>query len=223
MRSRAAAAALPETLAELLHQIGDVPPERIRVRPAPGTATEDDVVAALDGPQKRLCELVDGVLVEKTMGTKEGVLAGLIVYYLWDFLEEHDFGVVVGADGPLRLRLGLVRIPDACFVSWDRLPGGELPDTAIAPVVPELAVEVLSEGNTPREMERKLREYFEAGVRLAWLIQPKTQTATAYTAPTKARRVGKDQALDGGDVLPGFRLSLKELFARARRRRHKSR
>jgi Uma2 family endonuclease len=207
----------------MLHRLGDVSPERIRVRPAPGTATEDDVVVALDGPEKHLCELVDGVLVEKTMSTKEGLLAGLVVHFLWAFLEENDLGLVVGADGALRLRLGLVRIPDVSFISWERLPGGELPDKAIAPVVPDLAVEVLSEGNTKGEMERKLRDYFEAGVRLVWFIQPKNQTASVYTSPTKSRRIGKDQVLDGGEVLPGFRLSLKELFARARRRQRKSR
>jgi Uma2 family endonuclease len=223
MASPIEAPVAPGTLAELLHRIGDVSPERIRVPPAPGTATEDDVVAAVDGPEKRLCELVDGVLVEKVMGTREAVLGGLIGHFLWAYLEENDLGVVVGADGPLRLRLGLVRIPDVCFVSWDRLPAGELPDEAIAPVVPDLAVEVLREGNTKAEMERKLREYFEAGVRLVWFVQLKTQTATVYTSPTKVRRVGKDQALDGGDVLPGFRLPLKDLFARARRRRRKSR
>jgi Uma2 family endonuclease len=211
------------TLADLLRQIGNVPPERIRALPAPGTATEKDVITALDGPEKRLYELVDGVLVEKTMGTKEGVLAGLIVYFLWDFLEENDLGLVAGADGPVRLQLGLVRIPDVSFVSWERLPGGELPDAAIAPIVPDLAIEVLSAGNTKGEMERKLRDYFEAGVRLVWLIQPKTQTATVYTAPTKVRRIGKEGVLDGGGILPGFRLSLRELFARARRRQRKPR
>jgi Uma2 family endonuclease len=82
-----------------------------------------------------------------------------------------------------------------------------------------LAVEVLSRGNTKKEIDRKLRDFFKAGVRLAWVIQPKTQTAEVYTSPTKPRHVGKDQSLDGGDVLPGFTLSLKDLFARTKRRR----
>jgi Uma2 family endonuclease len=223
MASRPLTAETRETFADLLRRIGNVSPERIPLHPPPGTATEKDVAAALDGPDKRLYELVDRVLVEKTMGTKEGLLAGLIVYFFWGFLDENDLGLVVGADGPVRLQLGLVRIPDVSFISWERLPGGELPDKAIAPVVPDLAVELLSEGNTKAEMERKLRDYFEAGVRLVWHIQPKTQTALAYTSATKARRIGKDQALDGGEVLPGFRLPLKELFTRARRRQRKSR
>jgi Uma2 family endonuclease len=126
-------------------------------------------------------------------------------------------------DIAVRLKIGLVRIPDVCFISWDRLPGGELPDEAIAGVIPNLAVEVLSKSNTPKEMERKLREYFKAGVQLVWLVDPKTQTARVYSSPTKVRRISKDQALDGGEVLPGFVLPLKELFNRGRRRKRKSR
>ena len=85
----------------------------------------------------------------------------------------------------------------------------------------DLAVEVLSRGNTPKEMRRKLGEYFEAGVRLVWFVYPKTQTAEVYTSPTEMRRIGKSQSLDGGDVLPGFKLPLRKLFARASRRRGK--
>jgi Uma2 family endonuclease len=213
----------PGTLADLLHRLGDVPLERILARPAPGTATEKDLIAVLDGSTKRLCELVEGVLVEKPMGTKEAQLALFLAAEMLLHAEEHDLGIVLGADGALRLLPGLVRVPDISFLAWDRLPGGALPDEPVAGVVPDLAVEVLSEGNTRAEMERKLQDYFKAGVRLVWIIQPKTETAAAYTSPTKSRRVGKEQALDGGGVLPGFSQPLKELFARARRKKRKSR
>jgi Uma2 family endonuclease len=221
--STATTARKPETFADLLHQIGAVSLERIRIHPAPGTATEKDVVAARESPERRLCELVDGVLVEKVMSSKESLLAVLLAHLLLDFLEEEDLGVVLGEGGALSLRIGLVRIPDVSFIPWDRMPGGKFPDDPIAALVPTLAVEVLSEGNTKAEMERKLRDYFDAGVQLVWFIQPKTQTATVYTSPTKARRVGKEGVLSGGDVLPGFSLSLKELFSRAQRRQRKSR
>ncbi len=79
---------------------------------------------------------------------------------------------------------------------------------------------MISKGNTKKEMERKLRDYFVSGLRLVWLIYPKTQTAEAYTAPDDMRRVGKNQSLGGGGVMPGFRLSLKELFVRPKRRKH---
>ena len=76
------------TLAELLHRLGDVPLERIRRRPAPGTATEEDVVRARDSIEKRLCELVEETLVEKPRGTRESLLAGIILHWLWNFLDK---------------------------------------------------------------------------------------------------------------------------------------
>lgn len=72
--------------------------------------------------------------------------------------------------------------------------------------------EVLSKGNTTEEMERKLREYFQA-VRLVWTIEPKTRTARAYTAADEWREIGSDGSLLGGEVLPGFVLPLAQLFA----------
>jgi Uma2 family endonuclease len=209
----------PDNLADLIERLGGIPPERILLHPPPGTATEQDLINLLEAPRKRLCELVDGVLVEKPAATKEALLAGIIVQIMWNHVEPKNLGVVIPADGPLRLWLGLVRIPDVSFVSLDRIPGEEFPDQPIASIIPDLAVEVLSKGNTPREMARKLKEYFQAGVRLVWLIQPKTQTAEVYTSPTKKRKVGKDQALDGGDVLPGFTLSLRQLFGRLKLKR----
>jgi Uma2 family endonuclease len=111
-----------------------------------------------------------------------------------------------------------VRIPDVAFISWDRLPEGELPDEAIANRVPELAVDVLSETNTAKEIALKLQDYFKNGVKLVWIITPRTQSADEYTSPTECRHVSKTQALDGRDVLPGFKLPLKQLFGGVKRR-----
>ena len=85
----------------------------------------------------------------------------------------------------------------------------------IPDLYPDLAVEVLSESNTPEEMERKLREYFLAGVRLVWMIDPRKRAAEIYTTPdAPSGTLDESQALDGGKVLPGFTLPLAELFAR---------
>src|SRR5215467_10722255 len=159
------------TVSDLLHQLGDIPPERVRLQPAPGTATEADVVAVHDR-EKRLCELVDGVLVEKTMGYYESYIAATLIRLLGNFVAEHDLGIVAGADGMMRLAPGLVRVPDVSFVAWERLPGQRLPRQPIPDLVPDLVVEVLSEGNTPHEMARKLDEYFARGVQLVWLVDP---------------------------------------------------
>src|ERR1700722_16946968 len=101
----------PENFAELLEQIGRVPLERIRLKPPPGTATEKDVLRAYSGLERRLCELVDGVLVEKAMGTEEALLASILVQLLWNHVRPRRLGLVLGADGMLRLMPGLVRIP----------------------------------------------------------------------------------------------------------------
>jgi Uma2 family endonuclease len=149
------------TVSDLLHQLGDIPLERVRLQPPPGAATEADVTA-VHSRENRLCELVDGVLVEKTMGYYESYMAATLIRLIGNFVVEHDLGMVAGADGMMRLAPGLVRIPDVSFVSWEKLPGRRLPCQAMPDLVPDLAVEVLSEGHTPREMARKLTSIFHS-------------------------------------------------------------
>jgi Uma2 family endonuclease len=101
------------------------------------------------------------------------------------------------------------------FISWGRFPLRDLRDEPIAPLVPDLAIEVLSKSNTKSEMDAKLVRYFKAGVLLTWYIDPKKRTARIYTSPTDVTEIDEKGALDGGDVLPGFRLPLKEVFDHA--------
>jgi Uma2 family endonuclease len=208
-----------ETVADLLERLGGIPAHRVRMKPYPGTATEQDVIAAEAALDKRLCELVDGTLVEKAVGHYESRLAVVLVYFIETYLDKHDRGICYGADAMLRVVPGRVRLPDVSFVCWDKLPNRELPAEPIADLVPDLAVEVLSESNTRREMENKRRDYFQGGARLVWEIDPETQTARAYTSPDEFQEIGPDGVLDGGDVLPGFTLPLCQLFARAGRQR----
>jgi Uma2 family endonuclease len=211
----------PPKLADLIDQLGGVPLDRIWAPPAPGSATEEDLLEAHRHPGGKLVELVDGVLVEKAVGTKEALLGGVIVQLLWNYVQEHDLGQVLPADGMLRLEPGLVRIPDVSFVPWEQIPDETMPKEAVASLVPALAVEVLSPKNTRGEIDRKLRDLFLAGTRLVWVIDPKSQTARVYTSPTDSRKVSRKGALDGGKVLPGFRLPLADLFARLERRKKK--
>ena len=208
----------PTTMAELLEQLGDIPPERVRLRPTPGTATERDVVK-IHNRERRLCELVDGVLVEKPMAYYKSHLAMLIGTFLQNFNEQHDLGVVTGADGMMRLAKGLVRIPDVAFVDWDKFPNRTIPRTPIPALVPDLAVEVLSESNTAREMARKLDEYFDLGVRLVWIVDPETESVEVFASRNQARRLDRTGTLDGGDVLPGLKLALRRLFKKTPRGR----
>ena len=211
-----AARAELSTVADLVAHLGGIPAARIRIRPAPGTACEADVLNVYER-EKRLCELVDGVLVEKPMGFYESYLAGILLHLLNAYLEENDLGVAAGADGMMRLAAGMVRIPDVSFVTWAKLPGKELPAEPIPDLVPDLAVEVLSAGNTPAEMERKRAEYLAAGVRLVWLVDPTTRTATVHTA-AESKVLSADDVLDGGDVLTGFSLRVGDIFRRPQKR-----
>jgi Uma2 family endonuclease len=93
------------------------------------------------------------------------------------------------------------------------LGGHKIPRTPIAPLAPDLAVEIISRSNTREEMERKLGEYFQAGVRLVWYVYPAAREARIYTGPDRFTSVSEDQSIDGGQVIPGFSLSLGEFFA----------
>lgn len=207
------AVADPElTLADLHDLFGPMPAWRIRRDPPPGTATERDVIR-IEAQEDRLCELVDGILVEKTVGFEESQLAMEIGFRLIGFVKPRKLGIVTGEAGTIKLALGLVRIPDVAFFSRDRLPGGKSPRAPIPNLVPDLAVEVLSEANTRREMDNKLKDYFRAGVRLVWYVDPREREVTVYTSPRKRTVLTEKGTLTGGDVLPGFELKLRELFA----------
>jgi Uma2 family endonuclease len=196
----------------LLDRLGGISPRRIRFHPAPGTATEADVIE-VETRENRHCELVDGVLVEKAVGYRESLLALVMSGFLRAFVVPRNLGLVSGADGMMRLFPGLVRIPDVAFVSWARVPGRRIPVDPIPDFAPDLAVEVLSRGNTDAEMARKRREYFAAGVRLVWLVDPELRIVTVFTGPEELTSLAESETLDGGDLLPGFQLPLSTLFA----------
>jgi Uma2 family endonuclease len=203
-----------DNFGELLERLGNVPPERICLRPPPGQATERDLLLALERDKRRY-ELVDRTLVEKGMGFNESFLAAEIIAEVRTFARQQDLGIVTGEACPLRLFKGLVRMPAVSFLSWDKLPERLLPRAPIPKLAPDLAVEILSKSNTPEEIERKLGEYFLAGTRLAWVIDPDRRTAAVYlSADAPSATLTEEQSLDGGDVLPGFSLPLAELFAR---------
>jgi len=207
---------LPEkhlrTVSDLLNQLGDVPTWRVLLHPAPGTATVEDLIDVRD-PDRRTCELVDGTLVEKAMGYRESLLAGAVVALLRAFVIPRNLGLVSGEAGMMRLFAGLVRSPDVAYVSWDRVPGRRVPDKPVPDLVPNLAVEVLSESNTPREMDRKRREYFQSGVELVWIIDPDSRTVDVYTSPDAFVTKSGSDVLDGGSVLPGLVIPIVDVFA----------
>ncbi|HEV3439160.1 MAG TPA: Uma2 family endonuclease [Gemmata sp.] len=204
------------TLADVQERIGHVPESRILAFPAPGTATVQDLLDS-SITQGRPCELVDGILVEKAMGFRSGCIAFWIGHLIACFLDQNNLGAVAGSQGPIRFKLDLVRVPDVSFIRWDSVEDTdeiENPAGAFLEVPPDLAVEVLSPGNTRREMEIKLAEYAKAGVKLVWYVDPERMEVEVYPRGNAKRKktLGVEGTLDGGDVLPGFTLPVAKIF-----------
>ncbi|CAA9383270.1 MAG: hypothetical protein AVDCRST_MAG64-804 [uncultured Phycisphaerae bacterium] len=199
--------------AEWLRSLGGVPLERVIFDPWPGTATEADLLRLVEGD--RLCELIDGTLVKKPAGLIASAVAMNLAAGLGYFVKRNNLGVVSGADSTLRMAAtGRIRLPDLCFFARARLPNGVLPPVPVPTLAPDLAVEVLSEGNTTAEFDQKLREYFQSGTRLAWVIDPVPRTVAVYHAPGEPVRVlNENDVLDGEQVVPGFTMPVGDLFS----------
>lgn len=207
---------MPQNVAELVAHVGDVPGNRIRLSPAPGTATEADLLHACE-IEKRPCELIDGTLVEKPMGAIESFLAIVLSRHLGNFVEEHDLGILLGEAGMLRFSPRRIYIPDISFISWAQNPMREMHKQQVPNLHPDLAVEVLSPSNTTSEMKKKRVDYFEWGTQLVWQLDVATRTMQVFTEPEEFSTVTTNDELDGGTVLPGFALPLRKLFENADR------
>jgi len=199
-----------ESFADVAHRLGDIPLNRIIWLPR--AATEDDVLRAAAHEPKRLTELVDGVLVEKAMGQREGFLAASLIAFLMAHVRANQLGVVGAPDTILRLKPGQNRLPDVSFTAWKNLPTADAHLQRVGQYAPDLAVEIISEGNTRAELTRKRAEYFDAGTKLVWEIDPEARTVTVFTSATDHTVFGTADVLDGGLIVPGFRLPLAELF-----------
>jgi Uma2 family endonuclease len=161
-------------------------------------------------------ELVNGRVIEMPPhGGAHGKIAGVIYRRLYEHVERVGDGEVLIGDVGFVLSVPgdpeQVRVPDVTFISRARLPGGQLPKGFVVGA-PDLAVEVLSRGNVGEDIQQKIRDYLDAGVRLIWLVAPDAQTVTVYRADGSARLLRKQDSLDGEDVLPGFAISLSDVF-----------
>jgi Uma2 family endonuclease len=105
----------------------------------------------------------------------------------------------------------VVLMPDVSFVRADRLPQHEARE-GVMPLAPDLAVEILSPSNRAREMAQKVELYQRAGVRLVWMVQPRRRAVTVYPLGAEQHTLDETETLDGGDVLPGFQMSVADLF-----------
>jgi Uma2 family endonuclease len=200
------------TAVDLAARFGAMPMARLRHNRAWGEATEADLLALEDRPEKSLCELIDGVLVEKVMGSRESQIAYRLILKIGAIVEAAQLGVVLLPDGMLRFPNGRVYLPDVTFIARDRLPGGELPEAAITPIVPDLSVEIVSRSNSAAEIDSKTTDYFAHGVREVWLIRPVDRTFAVLTATGEPRVYGEGDRFAAGVILPGLEFVVGELF-----------
>ncbi|HEX8685083.1 MAG TPA: Uma2 family endonuclease [Pyrinomonadaceae bacterium] len=147
-----------------------------------------------------------------------GIICSRLSVRIGGFVEDHDLGETFGAETGFLLGRGPDSVlgPDVAFVSHERLSAVENFEKYF-PFAPDLTVEVLSPGNTAREISEKIAMYFAAGSRAVWVFNPKKRTAAVYASPTDVRVFGEAERFDGGDVLPGFTLDLAKLFAVGRK------
>jgi Uma2 family endonuclease len=172
--------------------------------------TADELAAMGDvGP----CELVEGRIVPMTpTGDEHSEYEITLGALLWNYVRQHQLGKIYGGEAGIILRRDpdTVRGADIAFVARERVQ----PRTGkFLAVVPDLIVEIASPGDSMTEITEKLGEYFMAGVRLVWVVLPKTRQVYAYRSLADVRIFSMGDTLPGDDVLPGLALPVAEIFA----------
>jgi Uma2 family endonuclease len=157
-------------------------------------------------------ELVEGELVEMPGASEEhSRISTTIQGYLWNFVLANKLGEVYNSDARYALEpySDIVRMADVSFVQTSRVTRG----VVTMKFGPDLVGEVLSESNSVTDIEKKTKEYRQAGSRLVWVINPEEKEVYIYRAGELQRQtLTVEEELDGEQVLPGFKLPVGKLF-----------
>lgn len=205
-----------DTVAEMLDHLG-VPPERVRMRPLPGTATIEDAMR-LDAKTDIWCELVHGTLIQRAVGFREAILSVQLLGAVENYLHQHgEPGFLLNGAGPFWIAPGEMRSADLAYFSWERFPGRRLPRTDVLDCTPEWTVDVVKPGNTTKEMARKRCEYFECGVKLVWQFYADEPRLEVFASPDDMKIIGPSEEITAAPVLPGFKWSIGRWMDRFRR------
>jgi Uma2 family endonuclease len=174
--------------------------------------TADELLAMPDDGWRY--ELVKGELIRiAPAGFQHGEVAMNIGAPLHEYVKRNNLGRVYAAETGFILTQDpdTVRAPDAAFIRRDRVEKvRRVKGYGIGP--PDLAVEVVSPGDTVREVTAKAAEWLEAGARMVWVVSPKLRTVTIYRSLTDIAVITEKDTLDGGDVVPGFQIPVAEIF-----------
>jgi Uma2 family endonuclease len=158
-------------------------------------------------------ELVEGRVVRVSPpGSLHGALAVQLAALLTRHVRAHNLGAVIGEAGfKLASNPDTVRGPDVSFIRRERIPAAGLPEGFWAGP-PDLAVEIRSPSDSVRKIRKRVNDYLTRGARLVWVVDSRRRTVTVYRHLLTAVTVGLDDTLDGGDVVPGFRCAVREIF-----------
>lgn len=173
------------------------------------TADEFDEFALLPENAERLLELIGGEVVEVPSNPYSSAVAARLLVALGIFLKGKNLGHLTGEGGGYMVS-GERYAPDVAFISKERQP--ELPHGGYNPNPPDLAVEVFSPTDSEKSLRIKLANYLAAGT-LVWVVYPETREVEVYAPGQPVRILDIKGTLDGGQVLPGFRLEVADLFA----------
>jgi Uma2 family endonuclease len=174
-----------------------------------GTATIDDLLRTpKDG---RIYELVDGEIIVSPAGMRHGEVVTKISLAIATYLDKNSIGKAYSPDTGIALPDGNIRCPDVTVVLNEKLPGGESPDT-FGELVPDFVVEVLSPGDSMKEVGRKIGEFLECGVPLVWLADPKHKTVTTYRSLSETKQYTLDDTITAEPILPGFSCPISKFF-----------
>jgi Uma2 family endonuclease len=159
-------------------------------------------------------ELVKGELREMPpAGSEHGAVAMNLTLPLAQYVKAHDLGIVFAAETGFFIGRApdTVRAPDAAFVARDRIPAAGVPKRYF-PGAPDLAIEVLSPGDTVDEVEEKVNDWLAGGTRLVWVVNPRRRTVTIYRPGPQISVLHESDAVSGEDVVPGFTCQVRDLF-----------
>jgi Uma2 family endonuclease len=174
--------------------------------------TADELLAMPDDGYRY--ELVKGELIRMApTGHKHGIVTMHVAGQLYRYVKDKNLGEVYGAESGFVISQDpdTVRAPDVAFVRRERIErAGEVKSYWMG--APDLAVEVVSPGDTVSEVENKVAEWLEAGARMVWVVSPKLRTVTIYRSLTDIVTLTGKDTLDGGNVIPGFQIRLAEIF-----------
>lgn len=175
--------------------------------------TADELFAMPKGNVRR--ELVRGEVREMApAGSNHGSVTNRFAFLLSRHVYAHDLGEVFAAETGFRLRTDpdTVRGADVSFIAKSRIPKDGAP-VGFWPGAPDLAVEVVSPGDTLEEVEEKVDEYLSAGARMVIVITPRRKTATVHRPGANPLVLREGDVLDAGDVVSGFRCPIADIFA----------